>query len=178
MRRFFALYGFVVLFGVGSAAYSYYAYTQPSRDTSVLFATTTNANESTSSTPNAPLPSPEEVKTVRIGGQIVKVDIADTPALRERGLSGRHELKEGEGMLFMFPESGLHGFWMKDMRFAIDIIWLDDAGKVVHIAHAVAPESYPASFSPPAPAKFVLEVPAGFAERHSIGVGSAATLPR
>lgn len=110
---------------------------------------------------------------VRIGGRDVRVLLADTPAKRTQGLSGRSGLGENEGMLFIFPEEGMYGFWMKDMNFSIDIIWIDSDGKVVHIAKSASPDSYPTSFSPPKPARYVLEVRAGFAEQYGVGEGDA-----
>lgn len=109
--------------------------------------------------------------TLTIGSAVVVADRADTPALRERGLSGRASLAEGQGMWFVFEEDDLWAFWMKDMHFAIDIIWADAEGVVLTIAHDVPPESYPKTFSPSAPARFVLEVPAGFARKQGIAEG-------
>lgn len=60
-------------------------------------------------------------------------------------------------MLFVFPEAGLHRFWMKDMNFPIDIYWLGKNYEVVDVAKNVPPESYPKTFSPKSPANYVLE---------------------
>ena len=105
----------------------------------------------------------------------VDVEIADTPAARTQGLSGRHELAPGTGMLFVFDRPDTYGFWMPDMYFSIDILWLDVNKRVVHIEPDVSPESYPESFSPPAPALYVLEVPSGWSREHGISVGDRAT---
>src|SRR3989344_9043068 len=70
---------------------------------------------------------------IKIAGQTIKVDLVLTPAEQEKGLSGRSELKEGEGMLFVFNKPDKHLFWMKDMNFPIDIIWLDVNKKVIYI---------------------------------------------
>lgn len=113
---------------------------------------------------------------VGIGGIDVRVILADTPEKRTQGLSGRSGLAENEGMLFVFPEEGIYGFWMKDMNFSIDIIWIDNAGTVVHVAESVPPDSYPTSFSPSKPAKYVLEVEAGFAKAHQVSPGSGVSL--
>ena len=113
---------------------------------------------------------------VEIGGQTVAVTIADTPSARSRGLSGRSELSFDEGMLFVFPEDGSYAFWMKDMQIPIDILWLSNEGMVVDMALNVSPDSYPASFSPNTPARYVLEVPAGFAERYNVHIGDAVEL--
>lgn len=164
--------------GIAAAVYAYVSSARPPRELAVSAHGTSQSTTTTTSLPAYSTPTViDSRKVVSIGGQAVRVDIADTPALREKGLSGRVALAAGEGMLFVFPEEGLHSFWMKDMHFPIDIIWLDVSGKVVHIAPNVPPESYPTTFLPENPARFVLEVPAGFAAAHSIGVGSRAVLP-
>lgn len=89
-----------------------------------------------------------------------------------RGLSGLTELSDGEGMLFVFDKSDKYGFWMKDMFFSIDILWIDEEGKVVHIKENATPESYPEVFKPDIPARFVLEVKAGFVKEEEIGLGT------
>lgn len=111
---------------------------------------------------------------VWLGSGHVWAEIVDTPESRSRGLSGRPSLDEGTGMLFVFEEDGMHGFWMKDMNFPIDMLWLDADKKIIFIAAGVPPESYPQTFAPSAPARYVLEVPAGWAERNGVRVGDTA----
>ncbi|MEX0748845.1 MAG: DUF192 domain-containing protein [Candidatus Saccharimonadales bacterium] len=106
----------------------------------------------------------------------VAVDVADTPELRQQGLSGSEALDEDEGMLFVFNEPNKVSFHMLDMNFALDIIWLDEELKVVDIAAGITPETYPESFKPITPAKYVLEVHSGFAAQHGISLGSQATI--
>jgi len=89
-------------------------------------------------------------------------------------LSNREKLAENQGMLFVFDHTDYHSFWMKDMRFAIDIIWIDENKKVVDITHNAEPESYPKIFKPSLPAQYVLEVNAGWAEEHRVKVGDLA----
>ena len=122
-------------------------------------------------------PRLQTIVTLSIDGTSVRVAIADTPALRERGLSGYAPLEADEGMLFVFEEDGRHSFWMKDMLFAIDMLWLDAEGRVVHLEKGVSPDTFPTAFTPDAPARYVLEVPAGFCDTHDIRVGSTAILP-
>ena len=116
------------------------------------------------------------MRTITIGGVSVAVDVADTEVLREQGLSGRSDLPSGKGMLFVFESDGLWGIWMKDMQFPIDIVWAGADGKVITVADNVAPETYPKVFSPSAPARYVLELPAGFAAAHGIVEGSQIVL--
>lgn len=91
----------------------------------------------------------------------INIEIADTNAERMQGLSGRESLETGRGILFIFPESGLYGFWMKDMNFSIDIIWLNGDLQPIGIEKNISPDSYPQVFYPPVPVKYVLEVNAG-----------------
>jgi len=112
-----------------------------------------------------------------IGSTTVLASIADTSDTRAKGLSGTPYLPEGIAKLFIFNESKPWSFWMKDMNYAIDIIWVDEAGLVVHIETAVSPASYPKTFVPSAPAKYVVEVPSGYAEQNGIVAGTIVELP-
>jgi hypothetical protein len=111
---------------------------------------------------------------VDIAGQRVQVEVARTEAEKNRGLSGRASLEENEGMLFVFENPGIYPFWMKDMNFPIDIIWIAQDLQVVYIQKDAAPESYPASFDPGVDAKYVLEVVSGFSEKNNLKVGDRA----
>jgi uncharacterized protein len=117
---------------------------------------------------NPPLPT----GTIVIGDRVtVTVELARSLGEKVRGLSGRPGLKPGTGMLFVYDRSQPIGIWMKDMRFALDILWIRE-GRVVHIEWnappltAVGPERvYTAT------GDMVLEVPAGFATDRKIKVG-------
>ncbi len=113
-----------------------------------------------------------QISSVIIGGEVISVKIADTPALQGKGLSGTESLAAGEGMLFVFDKPDAYAFWMKDMNYPIDIIWLTDRGTpgVVDIKHNATPESYPQTFKPRAFATYVLEVPSGYASAHGIEI--------
>jgi uncharacterized membrane protein (UPF0127 family) len=111
--------------------------------------------------------------TLLAGTTTVLAEVADTPVLRERGLSGRASLEEGKGMWFIFDADGLWAFWMKDTLIPLDMLWVAADGTVVHIAHDARPESYPETFAPPTPARYVLEVPGGWARRHDIAEGDS-----
>jgi len=115
--------------------------------------------------------NPERIAYVGIGNALVKVDVADTAAEQEQGLGGRDGLKEDHAMLFAFDNNTKHFFWMKDMRFAIDMIWLDKDGKVIYIEKNLAPETYPALFGPKESSLYVLETVAGFADMYKVTVG-------
>ncbi len=88
---------------------------------------------------------------------------------RERGLSDRRQLAHNEGMLFTYPTPGQLCFWMKDMYFAVDIIWLDSTKTIVHIEPDVSPASYPRQFC--AEGQYVIELRAGQAAAGGIHIG-------
>lgn len=111
------------------------------------------------------------ISGVYIGEKLIRVEVADTLEERTEGLSGRTGLAADEGMLFIFPEDGLHAFWMKDMLFPIDIVWLSNDRVVTDIAPSVSPSTYPASFSPTTPVRYALELPAGLVEEYAIEKG-------
>lgn len=128
---------------------------------------------------SSPPPSPHGsllTRSISVDGVPVRVKIADTDAVRMLGLSGHKPLQPDEGMLFVFDTEGTYAFWMKDMLFSLDILWLDGTGRIVHIEEDVSPETYPASFTSDSPARYVLEVPAGFADQHDIQIGEKANL--
>ncbi len=110
---------------------------------------------------------------VKIAGQVVRVDLAETPAQQEQGLSGRSGLKENEGMLFVFDKAGKYAFWMKDMKFSIDMIWMDKDFKVVYIKKDALPESFPESYGPAEDSQYVLEVSADFSDKNNLKVGDS-----
>ena len=110
-------------------------------------------------------------RTVTAGGVPVQAEVVSTDASRQKGLSGRSELAPGTAMLFVFDTDGMWGFWMKDMSFAIDIVWVAPDGTVVGVAPSAAPDTYPHIFYPAALARFVLELPAGFSAAHELAVG-------
>lgn len=104
-------------------------------------------------------------------GSII-VDIADTPELRTRGLSGRRALPTNQGLFFVFESSDYWGIWMKDMLFPIDVMWLDEQLRVVHIEKNISPNSYPKTFSSRSPARYILEINAGVSDDLKINIGS------
>lgn len=114
---------------------------------------------------------PSEIQYVKIAGKVLKVGLALTQQEQEQGLSGRNKLNEDEGMLFIFNHTGQYPFWMKDMNFAIDIIWLGEDLRVVYIKKNATLESYPETFTPSQNAKYVLEVLSQFSEKNNLKVG-------
>lgn len=108
---------------------------------------------------------------IKLGEHVFEVLVADSDTTRIRGLSGRPSLSNGQAMLFVFPNDGTHGIWMKDMRFAIDILWVDRDGTIVHIEQEVRPDSYPNVFTSMVQARYVIEVNAGVVQELGIDVG-------
>lgn len=123
------------------------------------------------------------IRSVEIAGQNIKVDLALTETEQTQGLSGRQNLAQNEGMLFIFNKPGKYLFWMKDMNFPIDIIWLapfsdksNSKAKVVYIKKNARPELFPETYGPGAndeKAEYVLEVSAGFAEKNNLKIGDS-----
>jgi uncharacterized protein len=116
--------------------------------------------------------------TLRIGNYVLPVEVLDTEESRKQGFSGRERPASGHGLLFVFEKPGVYGFWMKDMRFDIDIIWINESWQVVSVDAAVRADSYPHIFNPTAPSKYVLELPSGDAAAFGIDTGSKLYLDR
>ena len=113
--------------------------------------------------------------TIKLGDQILEVQIADSDSLRVRGLMFQDELPYDEGMLFVFDESGTRPMWMLNMQFNLDVIWFDENANVVAIEknvplcqttiEVVACRENGVSGDN---AKYVLEVTAGFVDKFNI----------
>jgi uncharacterized membrane protein (UPF0127 family) len=109
-------------------------------------------------------------------GEKILIELVRTDEERARGLSGRQNLKEDEGMYFVFPREDRYGFWMKGMQFPIDIIWIHQ-GKVVGVSENVPHEPGKSDdelpvYHPSSPVNSVLEMRAGSAKRYTIEEGS------
>jgi len=98
--------------------------------------------------------------------------VATSTVDQERGLGDRPSLPAEEGMLFTFARPGVYGFWMKDMRFPLDMVWIDKNKVVVGIAANVPADSYPSTFFPPRDILYVLELNAGGAGKYGIETGT------
>ena len=90
----------------------------------------------------------KKINAVYLGQKAFSVEIADTNTSRAHGLSGHAPLSDNTGMFFVFPTDGNYGFWMKDMTFSLDIIWIDSNFKITHIENSLAPETFPKVFYP------------------------------
>lgn len=114
----------------------------------------------------------------RLGGEAFVLEVADTEGLRTKGLSGHAALREGEGMLFVFSKDDRYGFWMKDMGYPIDIVWLDSDYHIVDVKKNATPASYPEIFTPTSPTRYAIEIPAGFFEEHHLKAGDTLEILR
>ncbi len=114
---------------------------------------------------------------MNIGDIPLHVEIANTESERTKGLSGRDVLDKVDGLLFVFPDPGYYSIWMKDMRFPIDIIWIDENLKVVRIDKNISPDTYPQSFRPPKPVKYIVETNVHFSDTFSLHEGQSVILP-
>jgi uncharacterized membrane protein (UPF0127 family) len=104
----------------------------------------------------------EQADSVQIGAQRFAVEVAATPAARERGLSGRERLAPDAGLWFVLPEVGRPGFWMHGMHFPIDLIWVSPERQVVGAAPLPLCRNDPCPISQaPEPVAYVLEIGAG-----------------
>lgn len=122
--------------------------------------------------PKSILVTPILFKEITVGQNKFKVEVADTPALQTRGLSGHKLLLENQGMLFIFNKPTMPGFWMKDMNFPIDIVWISN-GKVVGVAENLLPDNLPSRplYYPPSIIDRVLEISAGSVLKYNIKIG-------
>ena len=112
---------------------------------------------------------------VIVNGIMLVADVAATNEQRTKGLSVKSSLAENEAMLFAFDNEAQHTFSMKDMKFPIDIIWIDTEKTVVHIEHNMQPcssEFLCPTYKPVDDSLYVLETVGGFAEKHDIVNGT------
>lgn len=116
--------------------------------------------------------------TYHVGDHRLQVEVRRTPEELAQGLSGRNQVK-GDGMLFVLPTRSKPSFWMKDMQFDLDMIWINE-GKVVEITANVpapppgTPDRALPAYSPQQVVDHVLEVPAGTAQKRGISPGDQA----
>ncbi|HEV8388016.1 MAG TPA: DUF192 domain-containing protein [Nitrososphaera sp.] len=111
---------------------------------------------------------------ITVNGVPLVADLAITGEQRTKGLAVKDSLAENESMLFYFPKANEYAFWMKDMKFPIDIIWLDTDRKVIHIEYSLEPCDSDACplYKPEGKTQYVLETVAGFAQKYNVIEGT------
>jgi uncharacterized membrane protein (UPF0127 family) len=119
----------------------------------------------------------ENLNKIQVGNAVFEIEIADTSLKQSRGLSGRENLEENKGMLFVFDKPEIRGFWMKGMKFPLDILWICGE-KVIGFVENAPPaisEDAPVYYPPKAVDK-VLEINAGLVEKIGIRLEDKALL--
>lgn len=112
--------------------------------------------------------------SLMIHGQKFKTEIRDTDAERQLGLSGRESLARTDAMLFVFDGQRQRCFWMKDMKFNIDMVWVDADRKITAIEYNVSPKTYPHNFCHDG--QYVIEFAANVAWDSGLKIGDQIQL--
>jgi uncharacterized membrane protein (UPF0127 family) len=107
---------------------------------------------------------------LRVRGKTVALEIANTDAERAKGLGGRRSLAPDKGMIFVFAKPGRQCFWMKDMYFSLDMVFINHAKRVVRIQPDILPKTYPKSFCADS-TQYVVELGATQAEKLGVRTG-------
>lgn len=112
---------------------------------------------------------------VQIGGVDYSLDLVNKDSSRQQGLSGKQKLEPNTGMLFDFKQSGDWQIWMKDMNFAIDILWLNNQKQIVGIKQSALPQNYPETYGAKQQSRYVIELPAGSVKERNIKIDDTLT---
>ena len=115
---------------------------------------------------------------VRIADVSIPVELATSTEAVTRGLSGRSSLDEDKGMLFIFDLPYQYRFWMPEMNFSLDMIWIEN-DRIADITENASKDFDPLApvfYQPGVPVRYVLEVNAGFVQRHNLQIGDQVTL--
>jgi uncharacterized membrane protein (UPF0127 family) len=158
-----AVKGIIILIILGIGAYFFFPHG--------------NTVENGGPTPTVSTSPVSTTPVLHLPGKDISLLIADTEEKRELGLGQRASLPEDQAMIFIFDKPGIYEFWMKDMKFPIDIIWLDANNTIVYVESSVSPESYPdTTYSPDKDSLYVLEANAGFLEKNNLKVGDKLSI--
>ncbi len=115
------------------------------------------------------------IAKVQIGDVNYSLELVSTDATRQQGLSEKPNLEPNTGMLFDFKQNGYWQIWMKDMNFAIDILWLNNQKQVVGVKQDALPQNYPESYGAEQQSQYVVELPAGSVNERNIKIGDTLT---
>ena len=152
---------------------------QPVEPTRLPDVTITKAPDATEQPATRSLETPDEIvgPVVTVGEVSFPVELATTVGQQVQGLSGRASLAPGSGMLFVYDQERKFTFWMKDMRFPLDIVWIGADCAVVEVTQDIPPpvpgqaDQQLPRYSPGTPAQYVLEINAGEAGLQNITPG-------
>lgn len=117
-----------------------------------------------------------ELVVLQLDQTMIIAEVAKSSTTRARGLSGRAALDPNQGMLFVFPTDIRPGFWMKEMNFPLDFVWLDSNRQITGLTKNIFPDSSPKLFYPPRPIRYVLEINAGLSDQIGLKIGDRLTL--
>jgi hypothetical protein len=120
------------------------------------------AGQSTSS-------APAKSYNLQTPSRTYDLEVAVTPEEQSKGLGGRETMRVDAGMIFWYPDQAERCFWMKDTRFALDIIWVGSDKRITKLQERLSPDTYPNQFC--ANARYVIELRSGEAARSSLRVG-------
>ncbi len=142
-----------------------------------LFAGCDRVPSITNNVPSTGIPN-VKIKTITVKNETITVDYTVSPSEKAKGLSGRDSMPENSGMIFDFSSDTYKQpeFWMKDMKFGLDLIWIQ-SGKIIGITKNVPAPTSPnmelRRYHPPGDIDYVLEMNAGWSDRHSIAVNDS-----
>ncbi len=111
-----------------------------------------------------------QIKNIKISNKEYRVEVVKSFADQAKGLSQRDNMGEIDGMLFEYPDNQIRSFWMKGMRFDLDIVWIND-NKIIGITKDVSHVDQNKSYKSPEECNMVLELPAGEAEKNNLQIG-------
>lgn len=119
----------------------------------------------------------KKISKIKINNHVFKVEVATSSRSQSKGLSNRISLKEDEGMLFVFPDKDFYAFWMKEMNFPLDFLWIDN-DKVVDVTKYVPvyTSGEIPTYTGRRPYDKVLEIKAGLTDEYDIKIGDKVTL--
>jgi len=137
-----------------------------------IMATSSTSTSTIATSTTSETTSSMKVISIKTLGGTIKAYVADNQTTQEKGLGDRDSLPLDKGMLFVFPDSEIYQFWMKDMHFSLDMIWIDENHKVADVSADISPDTFPNSFQPSSPVRYVLEVNAGIAKKNQIKTGT------
>lgn len=116
-----------------------------------------------------------DTATIRVGGVPLVVEVADDPMERSMGLMYRDSLPDDRGMLFVYPDEAVRGFWMKNTRIPLSIAFADADGVIIAIMD-MAPDDGRTRYRSPGRARYALEVNRGWFGKNGVTVGSMIDL--